>query len=214
MGRKVHDLKNKMLSWAGREILVKACLQSIPLYSMSVFKAPKGICSSLTALGVHFWWSGDDKRKAIHWIRKEILLKEKAQGGLAFRCFESLNMAMLMKQIWRLLTNPDGLASKVLQGRYFRNGDILGCSKNPRASYAWKSIISAMEIFKHGVGQNSDMQRRWKYSASGVYTVKSGYVAARMWVLAKQGDNGETSNRAAVKNIHGTSSGNQEFQTE
>lgn len=34
MARKVNDWKNKMLSWTGREVLIKSCLQAIPQYAM------------------------------------------------------------------------------------------------------------------------------------------------------------------------------------
>lgn len=44
MERKVQDWKNRNLSWAGREILIKACLQPIPLYMMSCFRLPKILC--------------------------------------------------------------------------------------------------------------------------------------------------------------------------
>lgn len=38
---KVHSWKNQLLSQAGKEILIKAIIHSIPTYSMSVFKLSK-----------------------------------------------------------------------------------------------------------------------------------------------------------------------------
>lgn len=101
--RRIQDWKCKMLSWAGREVLIKTCLESIPLYSMSCFKLPKTLCNQMSGSSLNFWWQGDNSARAIHWIRKELMQKGKLQCGLGFRCFESLNIAMLMKQT---LENP------------------------------------------------------------------------------------------------------------
>lgn len=62
MVRRVQDWKNRLPSWAGRETLVKACLQSIPLYSMGCFRLPRGLCNWSTDMGIIFWWSGDKKK--------------------------------------------------------------------------------------------------------------------------------------------------------
>lgn len=88
------------LSGAQREILVKACLQDIPLYFMSSFKLPNSMCGSMVARMIRFWWKGGKKEKSIHWVCKDFLLKTKSEGTLGFRCFESLNNAMLMKLLW------------------------------------------------------------------------------------------------------------------
>jgi hypothetical protein len=42
--------KEKLLSQASREILIKAVIQSIPTYSMSVFILPKALCKKLNSL--------------------------------------------------------------------------------------------------------------------------------------------------------------------
>ncbi|KAL9691084.1 hypothetical protein QQ045_011501 [Rhodiola kirilowii] len=47
---KVSDWKTKLLSAAGREILIKAIVQAMPVYMMSVYKFPKGVLTELNKL--------------------------------------------------------------------------------------------------------------------------------------------------------------------
>lgn len=42
--------KEKLLSQAGKEVMIKAVVQSIPAYSKSVFKLPIGLCKDLEAM--------------------------------------------------------------------------------------------------------------------------------------------------------------------
>lgn len=48
--------KEKLLSKAGKEILIKMVAQAIPTYSMSYFKIPNSLCDELTSLIRNFWW--------------------------------------------------------------------------------------------------------------------------------------------------------------
>ena len=43
----------------GQEVLVKYVLQSIPTYTMSVFKLPMGLCEDVQSTVVNLWCSGD-----------------------------------------------------------------------------------------------------------------------------------------------------------
>ena len=48
--RKLQGWKEKLLSQAGREVLIKAVIQAIPTYTMSCFKLPKGLIKELETL--------------------------------------------------------------------------------------------------------------------------------------------------------------------
>ena len=54
--KKLKGWKEKLLSQAGREILIKAVIQAIPTYTMSCFKLPKGLIKEIESLIRKFWW--------------------------------------------------------------------------------------------------------------------------------------------------------------
>jgi hypothetical protein len=43
----------------------------------------------------------------------------KQKVGLGYRDLESFNMALLAKQGWRVMLNPDSLFAKILKSKYF-----------------------------------------------------------------------------------------------
>ena len=56
VGKKLAGWKEKMLSKAGKEVLIKAVAQAIPTYTMSCFKIPDSLCDDLTSMIKNFWW--------------------------------------------------------------------------------------------------------------------------------------------------------------
>jgi hypothetical protein len=56
--------KEKYLSQSGREILIKAVVQAIPTYSMSVFMLPRALCQSLNSLMNRFWWGHNSNQRS------------------------------------------------------------------------------------------------------------------------------------------------------
>jgi hypothetical protein len=60
-------------------------------------------------------------------------------------------MAMLAKQAWRLLDNPNSLCGRVLKARYFPDSSILEATATPGISYTWRSLLKGVELLKEGL---------------------------------------------------------------
>ena len=68
--------KEKLLSQVGKEIMIKAVIQSIPAYSMSVFKLPVNLFKDIEMMIRNFWWGQGEtkKKKKKHWVdRKSVV---------------------------------------------------------------------------------------------------------------------------------------------
>ena len=53
--RKLQGWEGKLLSQAGREVLIKAIVQAIPTYTMGCFKIPLGLCHDIDAMVKKFF---------------------------------------------------------------------------------------------------------------------------------------------------------------
>ena len=64
---KLQEWKEKLLSQAGREVLLKAIVQAIPTFAMSCFKLPTSIFHDIEVMIKNFFWGQWGDRRKIHW---------------------------------------------------------------------------------------------------------------------------------------------------
>lgn len=119
MWDRVHNQKNFNLSNAGKEILLKAVIQAIPMHSMSVFKLPKKICKKIVTIMANFWWGFKKQKNKIYWQQWARLVEAKYDGSLGFRDIEAFNTVVLVKQIQRVLQFSDFQCLKSLKASIF-----------------------------------------------------------------------------------------------
>ena len=48
--------KEKFISKASREMLIKIVAQAIPTYIMGIFKIPKALCDTINSTLATYWW--------------------------------------------------------------------------------------------------------------------------------------------------------------
>ncbi|KAG7600109.1 Ribonuclease H domain [Arabidopsis suecica] len=149
--KRLNTWSAKFLSKGGKEVLIKSIAQALPTYVMSCFLLPKAIRSKLSSAIANFWWKTNEDSNGIHWIAWEKLCMPYSDGGLGFRTLEEFNLALLAKQLWRLLRYPNSLLSRVLRGRYFRFSDPLQIGNSNRPSYGWRSIMAAKPLLISGL---------------------------------------------------------------
>jgi hypothetical protein len=58
--------KEKLLSMGAKEILLKAVIQSIPVFAMGVLKTPKSVCKEIADAMSAFWWGDSEEQKRMH----------------------------------------------------------------------------------------------------------------------------------------------------
>ena len=166
--RKLQGWEGKLLSQAGREVLLKALIQAILTYTMGCFKLPIGLCNEIEVLIKRFWWGQQGDRRKVHWVKWEEMTKSKIEGKMGFRDLAMFNDSLLAKQARRLLHNQDSLFYKVFKARFFHNTTIMEASDSRMRSYALKIILVGREVIKRGsrwrIGNGEKVniwQHRW-----------------------------------------------------
>jgi hypothetical protein len=149
--KRLSDWKLNFLSHVGKEILLKAVIQAIPTYSMSMFMLPKGLCVDINSMMQKFWWGQQENFSRIHWMSWSRMGIPKNRGGMGFRDLGSFNTTLLAKQGWRLLKSPISLAARILKAKYFPNGSFLKAKLGSKPSFAWRSIYGARDLLEAGL---------------------------------------------------------------
>lgn len=128
--------KEKLLSKAGKDILIKAVAQAIPTFAMSCFDLTRTLCDEISKMICRYFWAQQEQEYKIHWLSWELLCSRKEKGGLGYRDLHLFNLAMLGRQCWRLLDQPDSLCARVLTAKYYPDGNLLNVKEGPGISYS------------------------------------------------------------------------------
>ena len=165
LSRKLIDWCENYMSSASKEILIKAVAQAIPTYVMSVFKLPAAICDDLTKLIRQYWWGVEKGKRKMAWLAWDKMIMPKCKGGIGFRDMRAYNQALLAKQAWRIIENPESLCARLLKAKYFPNGSLVDTVFTGNSSSVWKGIEHGLELVKKGmiwrVGNGSSI-RTWR----------------------------------------------------
>ena len=153
---KLSTWKAKNLSLGGRVTLCKSVLGSIPLYFLSLFKAPVKVIDSIETLRRRFIWGINEQgRNKISWISWQKTIAPKNLGGLGIGSLQVANRALLCKWWWRMLNNDSDMWVKVIRSFHGLTGtdvaSIIDSKKLYRNQSYYKifAVISFLSIFHY-----------------------------------------------------------------
>ena len=140
--------KNKLLNKAGRLILAKSVLNTIPTYYMQISWLPQSICNQLNKMTRKFIWKGTVS-KGVHLVGWDKITYPKSFGGLGVWVARTTNPALLGKLVWDIHTNANKVWVQILSNKCLDNSSILDIPKK-NGSTTWNSILKARSILKDG----------------------------------------------------------------
>jgi len=79
------------------------------------------------------------------------MIKPKQWGGLGFRDIELFNLALLARQAWRILNEPNSLSARVLKAVYHPSVEFLEAELGTGPSRVWHAIIEGKEVLAQGI---------------------------------------------------------------
>nr|GEY62738.1 RNA-directed DNA polymerase, eukaryota, reverse transcriptase zinc-binding domain protein [Tanacetum cinerariifolium] len=90
--KKLSSWKANLLSIGGRLTLVKSVLGSLPIYFLSIFKAPEAVISKLESIKRCFFWGMKDDENKMVWICWQKILSCKKDDGLGVGSIKAKNL--------------------------------------------------------------------------------------------------------------------------
>ncbi|GJS41523.1 RNA-directed DNA polymerase, eukaryota [Tanacetum coccineum] len=134
--------KDKTLSIGGRLTLLKSVLGASPIYNLSIFKAPVGILKDMERIRSNFFKGADLSDRKISWVAWDKALASKKSGGLGISSYFALNRALLLKWVWRFISQDGSLWFRVIQSLYGSNLDL----HSVQIPSIWSSILREVNV--------------------------------------------------------------------
>lgn len=146
------------LSAAAKLVIINSIVVASFNHILSVFKVSASICDRIDSLLSRFLWRSAKDSKGIALASSSMTHLPKGSGDLGIRQFRAFNLALLGKQAWRLMHNPQLLVSRMYKARFLmllNPRPSLSCSRpswGSRGLLDGGLVISTRSAWKIGRG--------------------------------------------------------------
>ncbi|GKC04518.1 hypothetical protein Tco_0996128 [Tanacetum coccineum] len=117
------------------------------IYHMSIFKVLMRVLQRLESIRSYFFNGNDIHGKNLSWVKWKKVLASKEKDGLGVSSLYALNRGLLLKWVWRFITQSSSLWARVIKEIHKDDGKI---GKNAKSNYPsiWLDIVHEMEVLK------------------------------------------------------------------
>jgi hypothetical protein len=153
--RRIQHWCNRCLSIGDRYILIKAVLESLPVYWMALAYIPQSVLTKLRKMIFSFLWKNSKQNRGLHLCRWETLSKPKALGGWGLRNLHLSYLALSANTLWHILMVP-GIWHNLIKDKYLAHLPIhswlRSATPSPlRGSRTWKHLQRTLPILLHWI---------------------------------------------------------------
>ena len=146
--------RGKLLSYAARVILIKACLASIPVYLLSFFKFPKWALDLINSQLAHCLWSDFEGNRKLHLANWHLVCMRKEYGGMCIPNIKDVNLCLLGNWVKRYIHDEGKIWIQIVDSKYIRRSPNIFASNPQNTSKFWQGVMWAARALKFGY--------RWK----------------------------------------------------
>jgi hypothetical protein len=107
-----------------------------------------------------FFWEGVGQKRKYHMVDWATVCKPKELGGLGILNTRIMNIALMLKWIWKLYQNAEGLWVDLLRAKYLGDNDIFGPGIPKKGSQFWNALQKLKWYFKLGAKHQVRSGRR------------------------------------------------------
>ncbi|GJW16459.1 RNA-directed DNA polymerase, eukaryota, reverse transcriptase zinc-binding domain protein [Tanacetum coccineum] len=146
-----------------KRIGVNNFLESIHIYWASVFLLPKTVIEDINKLLKGFLWSQGELSRGKAKIAWRKICRPKSQGGLGLKDLGVWNKAMIIKNLWHVVTDKNSLWVQWISTVKLKGKSVWAVNEEVNDSWGWKNILKLRDevrrfiIVKIGNGEKASL---------------------------------------------------------
>ena len=151
---RIRGWQAKLLNMAGRCTLIKAVLNTYPLYVMQTNIIPISVLEDLKKDIKRFLWNKGGQRHYISRTSWSQVCNPMMAGWLGIRDLRRWKTCFMTKLGWKFLTQPSKLWVQILKAKYCKGSNFLDVIPNQTKSDIWRDILKGRELLNQGLVYN------------------------------------------------------------
>ncbi|KAK4386179.1 hypothetical protein Sango_2488500 [Sesamum angolense] len=173
---KLQSWECKNLSQAGKVVVLKTVVQSIPVYAMRCFQVPLSTCRKIEGIMADFLWHNNGVRR-IHWLAWNKLCECFSNEGLDYRGFlvENRFRATCPDMVSDEFLGQSPLRLDLLRWHFEKHGDYSG-----RSGY---NLVLQGVVSGFSLGSSSSKPSSWNFVWKAAVPPKC-HFARLVWALS------------------------------
>jgi hypothetical protein len=150
VGHRVDPWQGLFLASAGRLELTNSCLSSLPMFAMGIYLLHESTHGAMNRSRARFFWEGTGNKRKYHMVDWATVCRPKAFGGLGILNTKFMNIALMLKWVWKLYQNAEGLWADLIRAKYLGDNDLFSPLVPTKGSQFWNAIHKIKWYFKLG----------------------------------------------------------------